>query len=101
MRTMVQLPIKINQNKIVQFCKKHHIEYFAFFGSVLTQKFTDNSDVDVLVRFEKKNTPTLFRIVDMETELSEIIGRSVDLKTLNELSPYFRNTDWHEKSIDP
>ena len=45
----------------------------------------------MLVKFEEKHTPTLFDLVDIETELSSIVGRQVDLKTPNDLSPYFRN----------
>ncbi len=44
----------------------------------------------ILVRFEKKHTPHLFGIMKMESELSDIIGRPVDLKTPNDLSSYFR-----------
>ena len=46
--------------------------------------------MDILVKFEKEHIPTLFDLVDMETELSSIVGRQVDLKTPNDLSPYFR-----------
>ncbi len=63
----------------------------AIFGSVLTAQFTPASDVDVLVKFEVEHTPTLFEIIDMESELSNIVGRHVDLKTAGDLSPYFRN----------
>src|SRR5579863_5961162 len=88
---MSELPIRLQKNKIVSFCKKYHIAYLALFGSVLTSSFTRKSDVDVLVRFEKKHTPHLFSMMRMESELSDIIGYSVDLKTPNDLSPYFRN----------
>lgn len=63
----------------------------ALFGSVLTSNFKKTSDVDILVKFEKKHLPNLFEIVDIEEELSLLIGRSVDLKTPNDLSPYFRD----------
>ncbi len=81
----------LHKHKIESFCRKHHIVYLALFGSVLTSKFTKESDVDILVRFEKKHIPHLFGIVGMELELSNIIGRTVDLKTPNDLSPYFRH----------
>lgn len=88
---MVQISIPLNKDKIESFCQKHHITYFALFGSVLTSKFTQKSDIDILVRFEKKYIPHLFALTDMELELSELIGRIVDLRTPNDLSPYFRN----------
>lgn len=83
--------IPITKDKISGFCKKHHIASLALFGSVLTPQFAKASDVDILVQFEKEHIPNLFDLVDMETELSVIVGRQVDLKTANDLSPYFRD----------
>mgnify|MGYP004417259366 CR=1 FL=1 len=77
--------------KIEQFCKKYHIVRLALFGSILTTSFTASSDVDFLVKFEQEHIPTLFDLVDMELELASIIGHKVDLKTSNDLSPYFRD----------
>lgn len=88
---MKKLPIRLPKDKIVSFCKKYHIAYLALFGSVLTSNFTKKSDIDILVKFEKKHIPHLFGMVKMESELSDIIGHPVDLKTPNDLSPYFRN----------
>lgn len=87
---MSKFSMRLNKKKIENFCKKHHIAYLALFGSILTSAFTDKSDVDVLVKFEKKHTPHLFGLISMESELSDIIGRPVDLKTPNDLSRYFR-----------
>jgi len=56
----------------------------------LTSHFSESSDVDILVKFDKKHIPGLFGMVDMQEELSTIIGREVDLKTPNSLSRYFR-----------
>jgi predicted nucleotidyltransferase len=50
----------------------------------------DNSDVDVLVEFEPEHVPGL-AFFDMETELSEILGRKIDLNTPGFPSPYFRD----------
>ncbi len=85
-----QLPISIAQETIIEFCKRHHICKLSLFGSILRQDFTDASDVDFLVEFEPKHIPGYFRLIGMELELSEIIGRKADLRTPNELSHYFR-----------
>ncbi len=88
---MNEIPIPIDVKKITIFCKKYHIAFLALFGSILTPNFKDVSDVDLLVKFEQGQTPSLFDLVDMETELCVIIGRKVDLRTPNELSCYFRD----------
>ncbi len=87
---MNKLPIRLKKSKIEHFCKTRHIAYLALFGSVLTSSFTKKSDVDVLIKFKKNFTPHLLGMVGMESELSDIIGYPVDLKTPNDLSPYFR-----------
>lgn len=87
---MDKLPIKLPKDKIERFCKKHHVASLALFGSVLTSNFSNHSDVDILVKFKKKYTPHIFNLIGMESELSDLIGYTVDLKTPNELSHYFR-----------
>ncbi|MEX0806459.1 MAG: nucleotidyltransferase family protein [Candidatus Binatia bacterium] len=82
--------IAIDQEEIAGFCRKHHISKLAFFGSVLRDDFRPDSDVDVLVEFEPGHVPGL-TFFAMEAELSEILGRKVDLNTPNFLSRYFRD----------
>jgi uncharacterized protein len=88
---MKKNPKKIDKKKIAFFCQKHHITFLALFGSILTPLFSSKSDVDIVVKFEKKHIPSLFDIVDMEEELTSIVGRKVDLKTPEDLSRYFRD----------
>lgn len=85
------LPIKLPITEINLFCQRHHICQLSLFGSVLRNDFTPQSDVDVLVKFEREKTPSFFTLVGMEDELSAIIGRAIDLRTPAELSSYFRD----------
>jgi hypothetical protein len=88
---MKDIPIPLDIKKIGLFCKKYHIAFLALFGSILTPHFKESSDVDFLVKFEENHTPSLFDIVDMESELCHIVGRKVDLRTPDDLSRYFRD----------
>ena len=83
-------PISVNQSQIADFCRKHHIRKLSFFGSVLRDDFRPDSDLDVLVEFEPGHVPGL-AFFTMEAELSEILGRKVDLNTPQFLSGYFRD----------
>ncbi len=83
--------IGVQKDKIAEFCRKHHIRKLALFGSVLREDFDQDSDVDVLVEFEPGRTVGLLRMAGLELELSEILGRKVDLRTPAELSRYFRD----------
>ncbi len=84
------LHISIDRERISAFCAKYHIRKLALFGSVLRNDFRPDSDVDILVWFEPDETPGMFQLVAMEMELSEIVGRTVDLRTPAELSHLFR-----------
>lgn len=82
--------IEIPRERIAEFCKKHYIRKLSFFGSVISEHFTQDSDVDVLVEFESGQVVGLLRLAGMELELSEILGRKVDMRTPADLSRYFR-----------
>ncbi|HEY3295049.1 MAG TPA: nucleotidyltransferase domain-containing protein [bacterium] len=73
--------IAIDQEKIKTFCEKWKVVEFSLFGSVLTDEFRPDSDVDVIVEFAEDTHWTLFDMVDMEDELRVIFGRDVDLLT--------------------
>ncbi len=53
------IELSLWKRKITMFCEKHHIAFLALFGSILTPHFSRSSDVDVLVKFEKKHIPSL------------------------------------------
>ena len=78
-------------DKIEEFCRNNHVKKLALFGSVLRDDFRPDSDIDVLVEFEPGKVPGLLGLARMERELSAILGdRPVDIRTAEDLSPYFR-----------
>ena len=81
--------IHVPYGQIADFCKRRHVKRMALFGSVIRDDFTDASDVDVLVEFEPGRTPGL-AFFAMELELSDLLGRKVDLNTEGWLGRYFR-----------
>ena len=87
----MDLPIQIDQSRIAAFCREHRITKLALFGSVLTDQFREDSDVDVLVEFDPRHIPTLLGVVRMERELSGILGRKADMRTPEDLSRHFRD----------
>jgi predicted nucleotidyltransferase len=62
----------------------------ALFGSVLRDDFTASSDVDVLIEFDAGARVGMIRLAGLEIELSQILGRKVDLNTPGFLSKYYR-----------
>ena len=70
--------VPVNRQRIAEFCRSHHIRRLSLFGSVLRDDFRPDSDIDVLVTFEPGQVVGL-RIVDIEDELAQLLGRRVDL----------------------
>jgi predicted nucleotidyltransferase len=83
--------ISIPKDKIADFCKKHHIQRLAIYGSALRSDFKPESDIDILVDFVPGHTPGFFKLFKMESELSVLFGgRKVEIRTPQDLSKYFR-----------
>ncbi|MDX2271596.1 MAG: nucleotidyltransferase family protein [Cyanobacteriota bacterium] len=90
MSTTTSIDLKKFQPQITEFCQRHHINKLSVFGSVLRSDFTTESDIDFLVEFDPDHIPGLISLAGMELELSELLQWKVDLRTANDLSPYFR-----------
>lgn len=87
MNVQITLPIKA----IHAFCERYPSRKLSLFGSALRGEMRDESDVDLLVEFLPEARIDLFDMASMEIELTELVGRKVDLRTPAELSRYFRH----------
>lgn len=94
-----QLPIQIDRTKLEAFCRRYPVRRLSLFGSVIHGDFRPDSDVDVLVEFHSDAQIGYLKLVQMQMELEQIIGRSVDLRTPNELSRYFRDQVMREALV--
>lgn len=95
---MVAANIQVPREALAAFCRRHGIRRLSLFGSVLRADFRPDSDVDVLVDFRPGHRVG-WEIVGMQQELSELLGRSVDLRTPAELSRYFRDRVLDEAQV--
>jgi hypothetical protein len=77
----MKLQIELDRSAIADFCRRWQIREFALFGSVLRDNFGPQSDIDVLVTFHAGADWGLFEHASMQDELSQILGRNVDLLT--------------------
>lgn len=69
-------------------CIKHKISRLELFGSILTPHFSEKSDIDILISFNKGNIPGLFTISKIERELSSLFfNKKIDLRTREDLAP--------------
>jgi uncharacterized protein len=81
--------VNLTPSEIEDYCRNRYIRKLALFGSIVRDDFGPESDVDVLVEFLPGHIPG-YNFFSIESELSQIFGRKVDLQTSNFLSPEIR-----------
>ncbi len=84
------------RNQIIEICQKHDVKRLYVFGSILSDQFKENSDIDLLISFKKipleKYADNYF---DLKFSLEDLFKRQIDLleeKTIS--NPFLK------KSID-
>jgi len=75
--------------QIADLCSRWNIRRLALFGSTIRDDHRPDSDVDILVEFEPGHVPG-FDFITIQDELTEVIGRRIDLHTPATLSRHFR-----------
>jgi predicted nucleotidyltransferase len=92
--------LPVDPDAIARVCRRHHIRRLSLFGSVLKGTDRPDSDVDFLVEFEPGKKPGFLGLAAIEAELSALLGgRPVDLRTPEDLSPYFRERVLHTAEV--
>lgn len=90
--------IELNINTIIELCRKYKVKTLAVFGTILTDKFNEKSDVDLLVDFEQTDPDTFDYVsnyFDLRDSLETLFKRKVDLIEYgSHMNPVFK------KSID-
>lgn len=74
--------IEINLQRIFELCRKHRVLTLSVFGSILTDRFNENSDVDLLVNFDTTDHEKwdyVTNYFDFRDALESLFGRKVDL----------------------
>ena len=80
----------IPAEKIREYCAGQPIKRLSVFGSAVRDELTANSDIDLLVEYLQDAPVGYFSMARHMRELSEIVGRPVDLCTRNGLKRYIR-----------
>jgi len=83
--------IQLPHERIAMFCRTNGVRRLAFFGSILRDDFGPDSDIDALVEFKPGVRVGYLGMARMARELSDLIGRAVDLRTPAELHRAFRD----------
>lgn len=86
--------IEKNIKAISALCKKYKVQKMFVFGSILTNRFNDESDVDLLVDFNKTEVEDYFNnFFDLKYALQDLLGRNVDLvESQTVKNPYLKQS---------
>lgn len=85
--------IEINIDKIIEICKRFHVRKLWVFGSILTPRFNDSSDVDLCVDFDWDKIPLLDsanNFFGFQEALESLLDRKIDITDDSAVrNPYF------------
>jgi len=86
------LDIETTRSEIANLCKKLKVKRLDIFGSAVGDDFSPDSDVDVLIQFERGGDGLFDRYFELKESLEEILGRAVDVVVENAITnPYFKS----------
>lgn len=93
--------IERNIDSLIELCKNHKVGELYIFGSILTDKFSDKSDIDLLVQFEKIDILEYFdNYMDFKEKLEILLDRRVDLLENQAIrNPVFRKVVDRDKKL--
>jgi predicted nucleotidyltransferase len=91
--------IAIPKGEIAVFCRRYKVRRLSLFGSALRDDFGPESDVDVLVDFEPEARVGFLTLSRMARELSELLGRPVDLVPRSGLKPSIREEVLRQEQV--
>jgi predicted nucleotidyltransferase len=95
-----EFAIDVPYDKLAELARKWRVEELSLFGSVVNGDFREDSDVDVLVAFEKDAPWSAWDFVHMMDELAELFGRKVDLVERDAVeNPYVRRSIFSTRKI--
>ena len=75
----------ILKNNFPELERRYNVKSIGTFGSYVRNEQKPDSDIDLLVTFKKK--PSLFKFIELEDYLSELLGHKVDLVMESALKP--------------
>jgi uncharacterized protein len=82
--------LRVSEDSLAALCVRYSVRELAVFGSAARGECGPNSDIDILVLFEDGARVTLFTLIELQAELSQLFGRPVDLVPKNGLKPALR-----------
>mgnify|MGYP001545204842 CR=1 FL=1 len=81
--------LSFDVEELINICRENDVAMLGVFGSVARGEATEQSDIDLLVKFSERKG--LLAMVRLERIFAQTLGRKVDLLTEAAISPYIRD----------
>jgi uncharacterized protein len=93
--------IDSNKDRLIELCNNHKVKELYLFGSALTERFQDSSDIDLLIQFYPVDLMDYFdNYMDLKEKLEQLFNRPVDLVENQAIrNPIFRRIVDREKQL--
>lgn len=90
-----------HSNAINNICAQHHVKKLYVFGSVLTDRFSDTSDIDLIVDFEPLDIDHYAdNYFNLKFALEDILRRQIDLLEESTIrNPYFKTAVQNRRKL--
>lgn len=90
-----------NEDRLIELCDNHKVKELYLFGSILSDRFNDSSDIDMLIQFHQIDLLEYFdNYMDLKEKLEQLFGRSIDLVENQAIrNPIFRRVIEREKQL--
>jgi predicted nucleotidyltransferase len=83
--------IVLPEAEIAEICRRHRVRELSLFGSAVRGEMRPDSDFDLLVDYFPDARPSLFDLIGMTNDLSDLLGRKVDVGVKRALKPRYRD----------
>ncbi|MHA1241810.1 MAG: nucleotidyltransferase family protein [Promethearchaeota archaeon] len=74
---------------LLEILKKHEVKKASFFGSIVREEMTIDSDIDLIIEF--KGDKSLLDLAALQIELEETLRLKVDILTYNSIHPLLKD----------
>jgi uncharacterized protein len=93
------IALSVSMEALSELCKRHHVRELSVFGSLARGDARPDSDIDVLIEFDRTAQVGFVALARLTRELEELLRRRVDVVTKPGLHPRIRDAVLAEAEV--
>jgi predicted nucleotidyltransferase len=83
--------VVVPEAEIAEICRRYQVRELSLFGSAARGEMRPDSDIDMLVDYFPEAQPSLLDLIRLKDQLSDLLGRPVDLGVKRALKPRYKD----------